>query len=293
MKKTLITIITILCLFICGCANNNPTDSKEDEELPKVILSEEDSVLVRKAYIKKYCPEYNNGSLQYYTRVSIRYYYGEHNGYKVFSINDSNSIDYWPRVDIIAGLSFEYRYDFSEIFVSDGKACYTLQEACDNNLISIFDLAIIYKYHLSYDDSDKKFRNINYEIEYYGLITTSLYVKLKPAYSQYRGVSNYIYEKFTSIDKVVSIEPLKRVPDEYLLDDKTLDPSKPEAGPYNVSARRQKIRVWLSCETKEELFDVARQFEALDEVYYVDLEYRLLPTSVTPSDTYFLSQWSC
>ena len=292
MKKILIIIIIIFCLFICGCENNNSQDVIEDEELPQVILSEDDSILVRKAYIKKYCPNYNNGSLKYYDCILIRYYYGEYNGYKVFSINDPKSIDYWPRVNIIAGLSFEYRYDFNEIFVSDGKACYTLQEAWDNNLISIFDLAIIYKYHLSYDDSDKKFRSINYEIEYYGLITTSLYVKLKPAYSQYRGVSNYIYEKFTSIDKVASIEPLKRVPDEYLLDDKTLDPSKPEAGPYNVSARRQKIRVWLSCETKEELFDVARQFEALDEVYYVDLEYRLLPTSVTPSDTYFLSQWA-
>ena len=307
MKKVIIIILMVFCVFICGCTDvkpshmteyeqsgatdDNSSDVIEGGELPKLILSEEDSVLVRKAYIKKYRPD-ATGSNASYDSILIRYYYGDFNGYKVFSVKDYVSYDYWPRVDIIEGLSFEYRYDFSEIFVSDGKTCYTLQEAYDNDLLSIEDVLTIHKYHVSYDDSDDKFIGIDYGRDYHDLKISNLYVVLKPAYSQYRGVSDYIYEKFITIDKVISIEAHRYVPDEYLLDDKTLDPSKPEAAIYNYTARRQEIYICLSCETKEELFDVARQFEALDEVYFASLVYGVQGTSVTPSDTYFSLQWA-
>ncbi len=96
----------------------------------------------------------------------------------------------------------------------------------------------------------------------------SVIVVLKHSHSQYREILDNISNKLYSINEVISLEDLTEVPSDILINEKTLktSTSSETIEHLNNIDFKQIIKINLNTNSKQEVINIIKQIELLDEV---------------------------
>ena len=137
-------------------------------------------------------------------------------------------------------------------------------------------------------------RNVEYVITEDGDYEEgSIIIVLKSESSKFRGVSNNLIKKLSSIG-VKSIEDLSELPTQYVNEDGTINYS---AAPYLAehyanSSFKQILYVTLQEKSQKSVIDAIAKVEKFPEVEYVGPNWAQDAGDFVPNDTFYPDQWS-
>ncbi len=155
----------------------------------------------------------------------------------------------------------------------------------------LFNKTNVYAHDNSNNSEEKIIKEIDIKSDFN---VNSVIVVLKHSHSQYREISDNISNKLYSINEVISLEDLTEVPSDILINEKTLktSTSSETIEHLNNIDFKQIIKINLNTNSKQEVINIIKQIELLDEVLYVGPNYIYSAETVTVDDTRFSEQWA-